>query len=160
MTGFHQKTLELFDTVNAILEQYEGALTLRQIFYRLVAAHHIENTQNAYTLLSSHLTNARRAGIVDADRIVDRTRQTLKVATWSDLEEFLEVVSGSYRREKWTSQQTNKHTWRCGARRTRWPVCWSRSLKSLRWCCTLAGATIAIRRFWRLPIELPASNRQ
>ena len=35
--AFQQKTLELFDTVNTILSEYEGPLTLRQIFYRLVS---------------------------------------------------------------------------------------------------------------------------
>lgn len=37
--GFQKKTLELFGAVNSILAEYEGPLTLRQVFYRLVAAH-------------------------------------------------------------------------------------------------------------------------
>jgi len=110
--GFQKKTLELFDKVNGILAEYDGPLTLRQIYYRLVAAQYIENVQKAYTLLSKHLTNARRAGIVDPNRIIDRTRRTLKVPTWTDLEEFLEAVSRSYRREKWaTGQQRNVEVW-------------------------------------------------
>jgi len=109
--SFHKKTLELFDTVNGILAEYDGPLTLRQIFYRLVAIHYRENTQNAYTLLSAQLTKARLTGHIDAERIIDRTRRTLKVATWADLDEYMEVVAKSYRREKWTSQKNIVEVW-------------------------------------------------
>lgn len=109
--SFQKKTLELFNKVKSILSEYDGPLTLRQIYYRLVAAHYIENVQKAYTLLSKHLTNARRAGIIDPNRIIDRTRRTLKVATWTDLESFLRTVANSYRREKWSSQQNNVEVW-------------------------------------------------
>lgn len=51
------------------------------------------------------------ARLVDAARIVDRTRQALKVPTWADLEGFLRAVSRSYRRDKWASQQTSIEVW-------------------------------------------------
>ena len=101
---FQRKTLDLFAAVNAILGQYEGPLTLRQVFYRLVAAQQLENTRAAYCGLSKHLVNARLAGIVDDSRIVDRVRNTLRVPCWNDLPDFLETVRQSYRREKWTRQ--------------------------------------------------------
>ena len=108
---FQQKTLDLFDQVNAILAQYDGPVTLRQVFYRLVALQVLENDKRAYTLLSKHLTNARRAGLVDADRIVDHIRNTIRVPTWEDLEDFLQAVRVSYRREKWTSQPYCIEVW-------------------------------------------------
>ena len=82
------KTLALIETVNAILTEYEGPLTLRQVFYRLVAAQVIENTERQYKRLSEVLTKAWRQGLVDEDRIIDRIRQTLKVPTWVDLSVF------------------------------------------------------------------------
>lgn len=108
---FQRKTLDLFAAVNAILGQYDGPLTLRQVFYRLVAAQQLENTRAAYCGLSKHLVNARLAGIVDDSRIVDRVRNTLRVPCWNDLPEFLETVRQSYRREKWTRQPYALEVW-------------------------------------------------
>jgi len=109
--AFRKKTLDLFAAVNAILAQYDGPLTLRQVYYRLVAAQVLPNTRNAYSGLSGHLVNARLARIVDDSRIVDRVRQTLRVSCWDDLPDFLEAVRTSYRREKWTSQSFNVEVW-------------------------------------------------
>jgi len=108
---FQQKTLDLFAAVNGILAQYDGPLTLRQVYYRLVAAQVLRNTENEYKGLSKHLTNARLEGIVDDRRIVDRVRSTLRVPCWTDLGHFLEAVRRSYRREKWTSQPYNLEVW-------------------------------------------------
>ena len=105
------KRLQLVEIVNSILAQYDGPLTLRQIFYRLVAAQVIENLQKRYKSLSEYLTQARREGLVDPDRIVDRTRRTLRLSTWNDLREFMDQVRRSYRREKWTSQDCNVEVW-------------------------------------------------
>lgn len=108
---FKAATLEFFDQVNKILAEYDGPLTLRQIFYRLVAALVLPNTQGAYSNLSKHLVNARRAGIVDEDRIIDRVRSTLRVACWEDLASFMRTVRRSYRREKWSGQETHVEVW-------------------------------------------------
>ncbi len=109
--AFHQKTLDLFAAVNGILGEYEGPLTLRQVYYRLVAAQIIQNTENEYKGLSKHLTRARLAGLVDDSRIIDRVRSTLRVQCWPDLSHFLQTVRRSYRREKWTSQDYNLEVW-------------------------------------------------
>jgi len=109
--GLQAKTLALIAAVNTILARYDGPLTLRQVFYQLVAAQLVPNLQKEYKSLSGHLTNARREGLVDPDRITDRTRQTIKVNTWRDLEQFLEVLTKNYRREKWTSQTYNVEVW-------------------------------------------------
>ena len=109
--AFHQKTLDLFAAVNGILGEYEGPLTLRQVYYRLVAAQIIQNTENEYKGLSKHLTRARLAGLVDDSRIIDRVRATIRVPCWPDLSHFLQTVRRSYRREKWTSQDYNLEVW-------------------------------------------------
>ena len=109
--AFHQKTLDLFAAVNGILGEYEGPLTLRQVYYRLVAAQIIQNTENEYKGLSKHLTRARLAGLVDDSRIIDRVRSTLRVQCWPDLSHFLQTVRRAYRREKWTSQDYNLEVW-------------------------------------------------
>jgi hypothetical protein len=57
---------EIVPKVNAILKQYEYPLTLRQVYYRLVAAGAIKNTRSNYTSLSSILVKARERGEVDS----------------------------------------------------------------------------------------------
>ena len=109
--AFRPKRAAWVEAVNNILAEYTGPLTLRQIFYRLVAAQFLENSRREYQNLSVCLTTARREGLVDPSRIVDRTRQTLRVSTWSDLSDFMDTVRRSYRREKWTRQDYNVEVW-------------------------------------------------
>jgi len=61
--------------VNEIIGQYGISLTLRQIFYRLVANYDYPNTKSMYTQLSRHLVKARKLGDVDESRIEDRSRE-------------------------------------------------------------------------------------
>jgi hypothetical protein len=56
-----------------IVRSYETGVTLRQLFYRLVSAQLIGNTQAAYKRLSSLTAEARRAG--DFPDLIDRGRE-------------------------------------------------------------------------------------
>jgi len=69
------KKSEVIDSTKAILEEYTTRLTLRQIFYRLVSKHIIENTMNNYKYLSKLLVQARLDGQIPFDAIEDRTRK-------------------------------------------------------------------------------------
>ena len=55
-------TLGLIETVRRIIAEYPLALTIRQVFYRLVGAHGYEKTERAYNNLGEALNRARRAG--------------------------------------------------------------------------------------------------
>lgn len=63
--------------VNEILSRYEITLTLRQIFYRLVAKYGYPNKSSAYSQLSKQLVLARVRGDIDETRIEDRSREFL-----------------------------------------------------------------------------------
>jgi hypothetical protein len=67
------KTLPLLENVNEVLEQYveQLPLTLRQIFYRLVAAYAYEKTEQAYSSLGETINRARRAELIDFSAIRD-----------------------------------------------------------------------------------------
>lgn len=62
---------------NKVFQQYNMPLTLRQLFYRLVAKLIFPNTMNNYKALSKMLVKARERGDVDDSWIEDRTRQTI-----------------------------------------------------------------------------------
>lgn len=61
--------------VNGIVGQYDFALTLRQVYYRLVAAGLIPNRRSSYNGLSAQLVKARENGDVAIDALVDRSRR-------------------------------------------------------------------------------------
>jgi len=69
----HAPTRALIDTVAEILDDYRGhlPLTVRQIFYRLVASYGYEKDEKAYKRLGEHLVRARRAHMVPFDAIRD-----------------------------------------------------------------------------------------
>jgi hypothetical protein len=103
---------KIVELVNKILSQYTMPLTLRQVFYRLVADYNYPNTKPAYTQLSKQLVEARERGDIDETRIEDRSREFLGGDQGFDgLEEFLdyqinEFLSSPkyYCRKMWTEQ--------------------------------------------------------
>ncbi len=67
---------EAIERVRAIIAEYEGMrLTLRQIYYRLVATQFFQNIINNYKKLSDVLARARENGRIPWDAIEDRTRE-------------------------------------------------------------------------------------
>ncbi|MCK5670933.1 hypothetical protein KAI10_06085 [Candidatus Bathyarchaeota archaeon] len=63
-------SLEIFD-------QYDTAITLRQLYYRLVSRLLIKNTINSYKRLSRILVKARERGHVPINCLEDRSRRIL-----------------------------------------------------------------------------------
>lgn len=89
------KTLPLLENVNEVLEQYEEQLplTLRQIFYRLVAAYGYEKTENAYSSLGETLNRARRAQLIPFESIRDDGVTARYPREFVSPEQFWEMVN-------------------------------------------------------------------
>jgi len=100
--------------VNSIMAQYTMSLTLRQIYYRLVAAGLIPNRRSAYNSLSSQLVTARERGEVDENRIVDRSRRIDDFA-FDTPQDFLTAAQHTlkqrYVRRFWDSQPAYVEVW-------------------------------------------------
>jgi len=125
------KYAKLIPLVNQILSEYgDMRLTLRQIYYRLVADHNYPNKRSSYNQLSSQLVRAREEGLVDERRIEDRTRSFLggyllhaitqqgelsflsSYGGWTDPESFEEAVKEffldfweNYQLDMWVDQE-------------------------------------------------------
>jgi hypothetical protein len=82
---------EIVKAVNEVLAQYTMPLTLRQIYYRLVAKLLIPNTVTCYKQLSHMLVKARERGEIDDSRIEDRSRNVLGTGDfgYEDFDNFL-----------------------------------------------------------------------
>ena len=86
-------------------------MTLRQVFYRLVAAQTIENTQARYKSLSRALVRARQEGMIPWEWIEDRLRRPRVVSMWSGLDAFADTALRVYRRQVWDSQVDYVEVW-------------------------------------------------
>lgn len=106
-TNFKAETQALIVLANRILAEYAAQgfrLTLRQLFYQLVARGHIPNTQRMYKNLGTHVGNARLAGLIDWNMIEDRARSTDWPAHWDDPAELVEAAAEQFRIDKWEPQ--------------------------------------------------------
>jgi hypothetical protein len=66
-------------------------LTLRQIYYRLVAAGHLENTRSKYNDLSNLIKHMRLDDWVPWEVLEDRVRRVSEKRGWEDHNEFMKA---------------------------------------------------------------------
>ena len=69
------QTRETLDHAYEIAGEYDGNLTVRQLYYQLVAQGFIPNSQESYKRIVSILTDARLSGDFPFEWLLDRTRE-------------------------------------------------------------------------------------
>jgi hypothetical protein len=89
----------------AIVCSYGTPVTLRQLFYRLVAAELLPNTTNAYKSLSKYTAEARRASTFPA--LMDRGRTIHRYQSFDGAPEAREWLAGIYRRDRTEGQRVS-----------------------------------------------------
>lgn len=106
---FHAKSLEMISVINDIIDLYVAdgyLLTVRQLYYQLVARNYIPNTVQSYDRTVALLTNARMAGLIDWDAIEDRTRGVIENQHWDSGSDILDAAARSYREDLWSTQES------------------------------------------------------
>ena len=111
------KSAALLEECKVVLSEYEEPITIRHLYYRLVATQVIENSQRSYERLDNHLTKWRKAGLLDPRAFYDRTREPIIPSTWENLSDFFSTVRGAYRRDLWQGQDRRPEVWRERPRR-------------------------------------------
>jgi hypothetical protein len=104
---FSAAAQETVDTANEILDEYEQQgfrLSLRQLYYQMVARGYIENTVNSYKRIGDIVSKARQAGQVDWDMIEDRGRETVSAGHWKNPAEIVRIAAAQFRIDKWEDQ--------------------------------------------------------
>jgi len=81
---------------------YDTGVTLRQLFYRLVATEILPNTRVAYQSLSKVTADARRRGVFPA--LIDRTRSIHRYRTFEGPAEARDWLRRIYRRDRTEGQ--------------------------------------------------------
>ncbi len=89
---------EIVRRAAAIVQSYDTGVTLRQLFYRLVAEQLLPNTATAYKALSSRTAEARRSGAFPA--LIDRTRTIHRYESFSSPESARSWLRRIYRRDR------------------------------------------------------------
>jgi hypothetical protein len=89
----------------AIVDQYDTQVTLRQLYYRLVAAQLLPNNINSYKGLSDRTAKARRAGTFP--ELTDLTRRIERASYWESPGNALYGLADQYRRDRTAGQDVS-----------------------------------------------------
>ena len=113
--NFHAATLKMIEVANGIIDEYEGAgipMSLRQLYYQMVARGHIENTEKSYDRVGSVINDGRMAGLVSWTAIEDRGRNLLGHETFKTPEGAMQWLSKSkYKIDMWEDQPYRPEVW-------------------------------------------------
>lgn len=105
--SFASASAEMVKTINEILEEYrlQGfRLSLRQLYYQLVARDFIPNNQRSYKNIGNLVSNARQAGLIDWGMIEDRNRETTINGHWDNPAQIVEAAARQFQIDKWEEQ--------------------------------------------------------
>lgn len=88
-----------------IVRSYDTSVTLRQLFYRLVSAQEIPNSESAYKRLSRSTAEARRNGTFPD--LIDRGRQIHRRPCWDSPADAITAVRDQYRLDRTFGQDVS-----------------------------------------------------
>lgn len=112
--NFGAAAMEKIAICNAIIKEYARQgfdMTLRQLYYQLVARDYIPNNVREYKNLGVLVSDARLAGHIDWDRIVDRVRSLESRPHWGTPAQIIESARYSYHTDWWQSQENRIEVW-------------------------------------------------
>lgn len=105
---FTNASLKLIAVMDDIITDYQGqgyVLTVRQLYYQLVAKALIPNTERSYKSITSLVNDARLAGLLDWAGIEDRTRAFVTRSRWATPSDILHSAASSYHEDLWAQQE-------------------------------------------------------
>lgn len=112
--SFMAASLGLIEKINQVVEDYSRqgfSLTLRQVYYQLVARGIIPNNERSYKNTGSLINDARLAGLIDWNAIEDRTRNLRGNSHWSNPGSVIRSAAYSYHLDHWRGQESYVEVW-------------------------------------------------
>jgi hypothetical protein len=108
--NFRPDSLQLIKRINAVIAEYEKqgfSLTLRQVYYQMVARAIIPNNERSYKNLGNLISDARLAGLIDWTAIEDRTRNLRGNSHWASPGSIIKgrntMLKSGWRRTHWSA---------------------------------------------------------
>lgn len=111
---FNRSSLKIIYTAIDIINEYANQgfdLTLRQLYYQFVSRSIIENKEIEYKRLGNIINDARLAGLIDWNCIIDRTREIKGNSHWSEPSEIIIDCIKAYKIDKWEEQTYRPEIW-------------------------------------------------
>jgi hypothetical protein len=108
------ETLELINNIQEIIDEYQSdgySLTLRQVYYQLVARGFIPNNDRQYKMVGNAVNDGRLSGLIDWYAIEDRTRYVRKNSHWSSPADIIKTALRSYYKNHWKDQDYYVEVW-------------------------------------------------
>lgn len=105
--NFNKESKALIAVIDRICGDYMAqgfVLTVRQLYYQLVARNIIPNNERSYKNTTSLVNDARLAGLIDWSAIEDRTRSFEDRAHWDDAATFMDEVTPQFYVDMWAKQ--------------------------------------------------------
>jgi hypothetical protein len=112
--NFHNDSLALIQRINGVIESYRQqgySLTLRQVYYQMVARDIIPNNERSYKNLGNLINDARMAGLIDWNAIEDRTRNLRGLSHWTEPSGVISSAAYSYHLDHWQGQPNYVEVW-------------------------------------------------
>lgn len=112
--NFKPDRLDLIDRINTVIDDYESqgfSLTLRQVYYQMVARAIIPNNERSYKNLGNLISDARLAGLISWDAIEDRTRNLRGNSHWTNPGGVINSAAYSYKLDHWEDQKNYVEVW-------------------------------------------------
>jgi len=111
---FQKPSLEIIDRAVAIVREYlaDGFdLTLRQLYYQFVARGILPNNDKEYKKLGLIVNDARLAGLIDWDAIVDRTRPSRGNQHWRSPQDIITAIGRQFKIDTRADQACYVEVW-------------------------------------------------
>lgn len=131
---FRAQSATVIAQANTILTKYSRAgydMTLRQVYYQFIALdlfpedrrwrwtgakwvrdpNGTKNAEPNYNWLGEIVNDARLAGLMDWNFLVDRTRELQSVSHWESPSSIMDAVASQFRIDKWETQPFRPEIW-------------------------------------------------
>ena len=105
--NFSPASMALITKAVGVIHKYEKMgikITLRQLYYQLVAANEIPNKDTEYKRIGGLISDARYAGLIGWDTIEDRGRVPKVPLEFTGIPDLIETYSMAYRLDRWEGQ--------------------------------------------------------
>lgn len=105
-----QRSMALRDAIAAVAREYER-MSVRQLFYQLVARGVIDKTDQAYKRVCDMAVQMRLDGTLHYRKISDGHRTRRQTYVSGSLQQALEDIHTQYRRDYWLDQPYHVEVW-------------------------------------------------
>lgn len=97
--------------ITAEFETAHIPMSLRQLYYQMVAKNLIPNSKSSYDRLGNIVSDGRMAGLISWTAIEDRGRNLMGLSHYTSPHSAIKTVLGGYSIDKWDTQPMRPEVW-------------------------------------------------